>query len=209
MTRLPRTWSVIKSSPSRTERRPKQSREKAVQSFAWCHILTLCNARPQAITRTRHQPAELLFHFSPIHPRPCHQTTLLLRLDGLPTLSDSLEDLFSVLVELQLGDDDLRRVHAEGHGLAVGLLPRHALDVDQVFQTVDGHYFSLAAFVAASHNGDFVVFADGDGADLDVYKNMLESEFPFPLCPLALASLFSVTGKNRSNFRGRRCFWED
>jgi hypothetical protein len=38
--------------------------------------------------------------------------------------------------------------------------------VDEVLQSVDGGDFAFTAFVGASHNGDFVVFSDGDAADL-------------------------------------------
>lgn len=38
--------------------------------------------------------------------------------------------------------------------------------MDDVFKTVDGGDFALAAFVGAAGYGNFVVFADGDGADL-------------------------------------------
>ena len=38
--------------------------------------------------------------------------------------------------------------------------------MDDVFEAVDGGNFSFAAFVGAAHYDDFVVFADGDGADL-------------------------------------------
>jgi len=98
---------------------------------------------------------------------------LLLRLHSLSPLADSVENTLPILIELQLGDDDFRRVHAEGHGLAVGFLSRHALDVDKIFQTVDGYDFALTAFVAASHYGDFVVFADGDGADIVFFSEFL------------------------------------
>ena len=38
--------------------------------------------------------------------------------------------------------------------------------MDNVFKTVDGGDLALTAFVGASGYGDFIVFADGDGADL-------------------------------------------
>lgn len=38
--------------------------------------------------------------------------------------------------------------------------------MDDVLETVDGCDFSLAAFVGSADNGDFVIFSDGDGADL-------------------------------------------
>lgn len=34
--------------------------------------------------------------------------------------------------------------------------------MDHVFESVDGEYFAGAAFVGATDDGDFVVFADGD-----------------------------------------------
>ena len=38
--------------------------------------------------------------------------------------------------------------------------------MDDIFETVNGGDFAFAAFVDATGYGDFVVFADGDGADL-------------------------------------------
>ena len=38
--------------------------------------------------------------------------------------------------------------------------------MDDVFETVNGGDFGIAAFVGAAGYGDFVVFADGDRADL-------------------------------------------
>lgn len=55
---------------------------------------------------------------------------------------------------------------AQGHGLARGLVAGDALDVDDVFQTVDGGDLALTALVGATDDGDFVVLADGDGANL-------------------------------------------
>lgn len=50
--------------------------------------------------------------------------------------------------------------------MAVALLPRHSLDVHDVFEAVDGGDFALAAFVGAALDDHFVVFTDRDGADL-------------------------------------------
>lgn len=55
---------------------------------------------------------------------------------------------------------------ADGHGLTVGLFAGHSLDVDEVLQSVHGRDLAFTALVGASHNGDFVVFSDGDAADL-------------------------------------------
>ncbi len=76
------------------------------------------------------------------------------------------QDVLAVLVELELGDDDVGGVDAEGHGLARGLVAGDALDVDDVFETIDGGDLALGALVGAADDGDLVVLADGDGADL-------------------------------------------
>lgn len=57
---------------------------------------------------------------------------------------------------------------ANGDTLAVGLVAGDALDVHDVLQAVDADDFALAALVGAPDDGDFVVFADGYRADLDV-----------------------------------------
>lgn len=77
-----------------------------------------------------------------------------------------LQNAFPVLVQLQLDDGTVAGVNADWHGLPVRLLARDALDVDDVFQTVDGCDFAFTAFVGAAGDDDFVIFADGDGADL-------------------------------------------
>ena len=84
----------------------------------------------------------------------------------LATLRDALQDLLPVLVHLQLGDLDLAGRNTDGHALAVGLLTRDALDVDDVLEAVDGGDLALAALVGATLDDNLVVFADGDRADL-------------------------------------------
>lgn len=54
----------------------------------------------------------------------------------------------------------------EGNALAVGLLADNTLDVDGPLQTVDAGDLALTALVGTTDNGDLVVLADGDGADL-------------------------------------------
>lgn len=67
---------------------------------------------------------------------------------------------------MKLGDDDLRWVDAQWDGLAGGLLADDALDVDDVLEAVDGGDLSLTALVGATDNGDLIILADWDGADL-------------------------------------------
>lgn len=46
------------------------------------------------------------------------------------------------------------------------ILVVHTLDVDTPLQTVDAGDLALTALLAAPNNGDLVVLADGNGADL-------------------------------------------
>jgi hypothetical protein len=85
----------------------------------------------------------------------------------LTTLGNAGKDLLAVLVELEGGDDDLGGGDAEGNGLAVGLLAGDAVDVDDPLETVDSCDLALAALVGATDNGDLIVLADGDRADLN------------------------------------------
>ena len=87
----------------------------------------------------------------------------------LAAVAHALQDALAVLVELELGDHDLGRVDADRDGLAVGLFARDALDVHDVLEAVHGGDLALTALVGAAHHGDFVVLADGDGADLFYY----------------------------------------
>jgi hypothetical protein len=57
-------------------------------------------------------------------------------------------------------------VDGEGNALAVGLLADNTLDVDAPLQTVDAGDLALTALVGAADDGNLVVLADGDGADL-------------------------------------------
>lgn len=55
---------------------------------------------------------------------------------------------------------------ADGDGGTGGLVAGDALDVDDVLEAVDGSDLALLVLVGAADNGDLVVLADGDGADL-------------------------------------------
>ena len=96
-------------------------------------------------------------------------STLLLRrplLRRLPPIADPLKNALAILVHLQFRNLNLARRNANRHALPVALLLRHALNVDDVFQAVDAGDLALAALVRAALDGDLVVFADGDRADL-------------------------------------------
>lgn len=81
----------------------------------------------------------------------------LLRPPALP-----LQNRVPVLVDLELRDLHLARVDADGDRLPVYLLSGDALDVDDVFQTVDGNDLALTALERATGNDDLVVLANRD-----------------------------------------------
>lgn len=88
---------------------------------------------------------------------------------GLGSLTaglDALKDGLTVLVELELGDDHVGGVDAEGDGGTGGLLADDALDVDDVLEAVDGGDLALLVLLGATNDGDLVVLADGDRTDL-------------------------------------------
>lgn len=76
------------------------------------------------------------------------------------------QDALTVLVDLELGDDDVGGVDTQGDALAAGLVAGDALNVDHILEAVHGGDLALAALVGATDNGDLVVLADGDAADL-------------------------------------------
>lgn len=67
---------------------------------------------------------------------------------------------------MELGDDDVGGGDTEGNALAVALVADNTLNVDNPLETVDGGDLALTTLVGATDDGDLVVLADGDGADL-------------------------------------------
>ena len=84
-------------------------------------------------------------------------------------MRNPFQNLLPILVRLDLGDLDLAGSDANRDALAVALLPGNALDVDEVFQAVDGGNLAFAAFVRSAFDDHFVVFAERQGADLKLH----------------------------------------
>lgn len=62
---------------------------------------------------------------------------------------------------------------AERDALAAGLVAGDTLDVDNVFKAVDRGDLALAALVAATDDGDLVILADGNAANLEICQYFL------------------------------------
>jgi len=95
----------------------------------------------------------------------------LLGASSLTTLT--IQYGLAVFVELQLRNHDLGWGDANGNRLAVNLFAGDTLDVDNVFETVNGCDLSLTALQGAPSNDDFVVLTDGDGADPMLFAQLL------------------------------------
>lgn len=83
------------------------------------------------------------------------------------------QDALTVLVKLELGNDHVGGVDAQRDALAAGLVAGDTLDVDHVLETVDGGDLALTALVGATDNGDLVVLADRDAADVVLLAQLL------------------------------------
>lgn len=57
-------------------------------------------------------------------------------------------------------------MEAKRNALAGSLVAGDTLDVDDVLETIHGGDLTLAALVGATNDGDLVVLADGDAANL-------------------------------------------
>ena len=98
---------------------------------------------------------------------PCPSIVLFSSLHLLlPPLLDPLKYVLPILVKLQFRNDDLAWRYSDWRTRPIRLLFRDSFNVDNVFKTVDGGNLAIAAFVAATDYGYFVVFANRDGANL-------------------------------------------
>jgi hypothetical protein len=94
-------------------------------------------------------------------------SSLALGLGDLVTAKlDALQDALAVLVELQLGDDDVAGVDADGNAGAGGLVTGDALNVDDIFETVDRGDLALLVLVGTTDDRNLIILADGDRANL-------------------------------------------
>lgn len=71
-----------------------------------------------------------------------------------------------VLVQLDVDDDNVARVDANGDARTVRLVALNTVDMDHPLLPVNLGNFAFTTLVLPSDNPDLVVFADGDGAGL-------------------------------------------
>lgn len=85
----------------------------------------------------------------------------------------SLNQSLSVLVNVQLGDDELGWVDVDWDGSTAGLLLGQLVDLDGELQSVDGGDLTLLALLGASDNQDLVVLSDRQGLDVVLGAQLL------------------------------------
>jgi len=121
------------------------------------------DSNPQCPPNTQHQVEDRLFGSS-----------LALGLSDLVTAElDALQDALAVLVELQLGDDDVAGVDAEGNAGTGSLVTGDALDVDDIFETVDRGHLALLVLVGTADDRNLIILADGDAANVVLLTELL------------------------------------
>lgn len=85
----------------------------------------------------------------------------------LPPILNPLQNVLAILVQLERCDQTIARMNAQWDCVAVGLLARHTVDVDEILEAVDRRDLAFAALVGASSDGDDVILANWNGADLE------------------------------------------
>merc|ERR1712130_95317 len=93
------------------------------------------------------------------------------RLFQLTTLS--LDQGLSLVVQVQLGDDNLGWVNVDWHGSTRGLLELQLLDLDSELQSVNGGDLTLRTLLGTSDDGDLVLLSDRNGLDVVLLSQFL------------------------------------
>lgn len=97
------------------------------------------------------------------------KTSVLLTLSGsLLSLAAALDEGISVLVTVELGDDNVGRVDSNLNSLSVDLLARDLLDVDDVLGAGDQSDLTFLGLVLTVTDQNLVVLADGGRTDTEL-----------------------------------------
>ena len=94
---------------------------------------------------------------------------VLLALGGsLLSLAAAIDESISVLVGVELGDDNVGRVDSNLNSLSIDLLARDLLDVDDVLGAGDQSDLSFLGLMGSVTDQDLVVLADGGRTDTEL-----------------------------------------
>ena len=95
----------------------------------------------------------------------------------------ALQEVLSVLVELQIGDLDLGGVNADLGGGSVHLIAGDSLDVDDPLLSVDLRHLALLALEGATSHLHLIALDHGNGVDLEMIKRDESSRCTYPSEP--------------------------
>lgn len=95
----------------------------------------------------------------------------MLSLLQLTTLS--LDQGLSVLVQVKLGDNDLRRMDVNWHRSTVRLLLRDLVHLDSELQSVDGRNLTLLALLGTTGDQNLVLSSDWKRSDTVLSSQLL------------------------------------
>ena len=95
----------------------------------------------------------------------------------------ALQEVLSVLVELQIGDLDLGGVNADLGGGSVHLITGDSLDVDDPLLSVNLRHLSLLALEGAASHLHLIALDHGNGVDLEMIKRDESSRCTYPSEP--------------------------
>lgn len=85
----------------------------------------------------------------------------------------SLNQSLSLVVQVQLGDDNLGRVNVDGDRSTGRLLDLQLLNLHRELQSVDSGDLALGALLGASDDGDLVLLSDRNGLDVVLLSQLL------------------------------------
>lgn len=85
----------------------------------------------------------------------------------------SLDQVLSVLVQVQLGDDDLRWVDVGWDGSTVGLFLSQLVNLDSELQSVDRGNLTFLALLGTTDNQNFVFLSDWQSLDVVLFSQFL------------------------------------
>lgn len=90
---------------------------------------------------------------------------------GLTALLDNVS--LSLVVQVQLGDDNLGWVDVDWDRSTRGLLLLQLVDLDRELQSVDGGDLTLGTLLRTSDNSDLVLLSDWDRSDVVLSSQLL------------------------------------
>jgi len=85
----------------------------------------------------------------------------------------SVQERFSVLVQLKLGDDYVGGFNANGDGLSIRLVTLHSFDLDFPLLSVHSGHLALTVVVSSSHDDDLIITADWERAYVVLFSQLL------------------------------------